>query len=60
MVELWNLEMAIARQRAKRAELSLKRAEKMLNENHGLRSVLHSAAGYEPGKRGRKLPDGGC
>ncbi|WP_214472078.1 hypothetical protein [Mesorhizobium sp. dw_380] len=36
MVELLNLEMAVARQRAKRAELSLKQAETMLNENHGV------------------------
>lgn len=36
MVELLNLEMAVARQRAKRAELSLQEAETMLNENHGL------------------------
>ncbi|TIQ11010.1 hypothetical protein [Mesorhizobium sp.] len=36
MVELLNLEMAVARQRAKRAELSLQQAEAVLNENHGL------------------------
>lgn len=36
MVELVVLEMAVARQRAKRAELSLKEAESMLDDNCGL------------------------
>ncbi|AZO28587.1 MULTISPECIES: hypothetical protein [Mesorhizobium] len=36
MVELLNLEMAAARQRAKQAELSLKQAKTMLDDNHGL------------------------
>ncbi|RWC10782.1 MAG: hypothetical protein EOS52_23725 [Mesorhizobium sp.] len=36
MVELLNLEMAAARQRAKRAEHSLKQATALLDENHGL------------------------
>lgn len=36
MVELLNLEMAAARQRAKRAELSLEQAETLLNDSHGL------------------------
>ncbi|TGP26737.1 MULTISPECIES: hypothetical protein [unclassified Mesorhizobium] len=36
MVELIVLEMAAARQRAKRAELSLKEAKAMLGENRGL------------------------
>ncbi|TIV71444.1 MAG: hypothetical protein E5V89_10075 [Mesorhizobium sp.] len=36
MVERVVLEMAVARQRAKRAELSLKEAEALLGENGGL------------------------
>lgn len=36
MVELLNLEIASVRQRAKRAEVSLKQAENLLNENHGI------------------------
>lgn len=36
MVELLSLEMAVARQRAKRAVLSQDQAETMLNYNHGL------------------------
>ncbi|RUW38489.1 MAG: hypothetical protein EOS38_04035 [Mesorhizobium sp.] len=36
MVELLTLEMAVARLRAKRAELSLKQAKAMLDDNHGL------------------------
>ncbi|RWM06957.1 MAG: hypothetical protein E5X80_08395 [Mesorhizobium sp.] len=36
MVELLSLEMAVARLRAKRAELSLKQAKAMLYDNHGL------------------------
>ncbi|RAZ90155.1 hypothetical protein DPM33_15110 [Mesorhizobium hawassense] len=36
MVELLNLEMAVARQRAKRAELSVKQAKTMLDEDHGV------------------------
>ncbi|MCF6125469.1 hypothetical protein EOD10_00710 [Mesorhizobium sp. M7A.T.Ca.TU.009.01.3.2] len=36
MVELLNLEMAVARQRAKRAELSLNQAKTMLDGKHGL------------------------
>lgn len=35
-VELVVLEMAAARQRAKRAALSLKRAEEMLDASHGV------------------------
>ncbi|RWC12358.1 MAG: hypothetical protein EOS52_19140 [Mesorhizobium sp.] len=36
MVELLNLEMAVARQSAKRAEHSLKQATALLDEDHGL------------------------
>ncbi|SFP98191.1 hypothetical protein SAMN03159463_05307 [Mesorhizobium sp. NFR06] len=36
MIELTDLEMAAARQRAKRAERSLKQATALLDDNHGL------------------------
>ncbi|PBC09385.1 hypothetical protein CK230_14645 [Mesorhizobium sp. WSM3859] len=36
MIELAVLEMAVARQRAKRAELSPKQATGLLDDNHGL------------------------
>ncbi len=36
MVDLTVLEMAAARQRVKRAELSVKQAKGMLDDNHGI------------------------
>ncbi|TJV06636.1 MAG: hypothetical protein E5Y12_04140 [Mesorhizobium sp.] len=40
MVELLNLEMAVARQHARRAELSLDQPQTMNNDNHGLATSL--------------------
>ncbi|PBB80905.1 hypothetical protein CK218_10875 [Mesorhizobium sp. WSM3879] len=67
MVELVVLEMATARQHAKRAELSLKEAEAMLDENCGIavaialcNRIRHGQARAKAARRRlRKISDAG-
>ncbi|MDX8464357.1 hypothetical protein RFM26_01485 [Mesorhizobium sp. VK23B] len=54
MVELVVLEMAAARQRAKRAELSLKEAAALLDENCGLALCSRIRAGQACAKAARR------
>lgn len=58
MVELVALEQAVARQRVKRAELSLKQAKTMLDESCGLAVSLALAAVFEPNNGARKQQEG--
>ncbi|MER8653447.1 hypothetical protein [Mesorhizobium sp. M0847] len=54
MVELLNLEMAIARQRAKRAEVSLKQAENLLKASHGIAISLALCSRIRAGQASAK------
>ncbi|KAA3452165.1 hypothetical protein C7I87_03005 [Mesorhizobium sp. SARCC-RB16n] len=56
MVDLIVLEMAAARQRVKRAELSVKQAKTMLDDNHGIAISLALCSRIRAGQARESRP----